>query len=80
MSLLKLKGRSSLTYAMEAYRGVVVELQSFLTSALGELSDQLHTSDALPPGENPLVRRVCGLRGILDISWERKIFYPLRRF
>jgi hypothetical protein len=40
---------------MKTYEVVVVKFHTFLTSALMEVSDQLHTSDASSPGKAPSV-------------------------
>jgi hypothetical protein len=74
-------------YAMKMYRGVDVQIHIFLTSALTEVSGQLHAPTALPRVKGTTGERVPGThwlggwvgpRAGLDDVEKRKILDPTR--
>jgi hypothetical protein len=57
-------------YAMRMNGGLEVQLHTFLTSVLNEVSGQLHVSTVLPPGKKPsgthCIGGCVGFRASLD--------------
>jgi hypothetical protein len=64
-------------YVIKAYRGADVQIHIILTSALTEVSGQLHGTAALPPGKRPGTHCigcwVALIAGLGNVE-ERKLF------